>query len=131
MFCSNCGSKLPEGARFCSTCGARVADMFEVPAAPEKPASAVTAENPAEKSYEAPLKKRVTFDWSNVIDEPQKRDLTDIKSPWETSEKIDEKDLTDGCHSDGNPRCGGTACCNRHGASHRTERGGGAGHPCK
>ena len=24
MFCTNCGSKLPEGAAFCTNCGAKV-----------------------------------------------------------------------------------------------------------
>ena len=97
MFCSNCGNKLPEGARFCSFCGARVAEMFEVPAAPEKPAESVQAAGEpkaaAEKPYEAALKRRVTFDWSNVIDEPQKKVVPDIKSPWATTGSIDEKEL--------------------------------------
>ncbi len=96
MFCTNCGSKLPEGARFCSTCGVRVAEIFEVPEVSEQPAAVPEAKKPEatpEKSYEAPLKKRVTFDWSNVIDEPQKKVIADIKSPWETSGSVDEKDL--------------------------------------
>ena len=96
MFCTNCGSKLPEGARFCSTCGVRVAEIFEVPEVSEQPAAVPEAKKPEatpEKSYEAPLKKRVTFDWSNVIDEPQKKVIADIKSPWETSGSVDEKEL--------------------------------------
>ena len=97
VFCSNCGNKLSEGARFCSFCGARVTEMFEVPAAPEKPVESVQpAGEPkaaAEKPYEAALKKRVTFDWSNVIDEPQKKVVPDIKSPWATTGNIDEKEL--------------------------------------
>ena len=96
MFCTNCGSKLPEGARFCSTCGVRVAEIFEVPEVSEQPAAVPEAKKPEatpEKSYEAPLKKRVTFDWSNVIDEPQKKVIADIKSPWETSGNVDEKEL--------------------------------------
>ena len=97
VFCSNCGNKLPEGARFCSFCGAKVAERFEVPAAPEKPAQSVQAAGEpkpaAEKPYEAALKRRVTFDWSNVIDEPQKKVVPDIKSPWATTGSIDEKEL--------------------------------------
>ena len=82
MFCSNCGSKLPEGARFCSNCGVRVVEMFETPEVTEKPAGVVPEagkQEAAEKPYEAPLKKRVTFDWSNVIDEPQKKIIENIK----------------------------------------------------
>ena len=97
MFCSNCGSKLPEGARFCSTCGTRVADVFEVPAVESKPADtgfvAKTQAVKADEPYEAPLKKRVTFDWSNVIDEPQKKVVPDIKSPWATTGSLDRKEL--------------------------------------
>ena len=40
-----------------------------------------------------PVKKRVTFDWSNVIDEPQKKTIPDIKSPWATTGGVDEKKL--------------------------------------
>ena len=45
------------------------------------------------KPVEAPLKKRATFDWSNVIDEPKKKTIPDIKSPWATTGGIDEKEL--------------------------------------
>ena len=95
MFCSNCGSKLPEGARFCSTCGARVAAVVEVPEVEEKPAAfGFTAPDPETvKPVEAPLKKRATFDWSNVIDEPKKKTIPDIKSPWATTGGIDENEL--------------------------------------
>ena len=69
MFCSNCGSKLPDGANFCSVCGSRVADVVETPGVDIKPAGfGFTAKAPdpeAEKPVEAPMKKRVTFDWSN------------------------------------------------------------------
>ena len=97
MFCTNCGSKLPEGARFCSTCGARVAEVFEVPEVEEKPAAfgfTEAAPDPEPvKPVEAPLKKRATFDWSNVIDEPKKKTIPDIKSPWATTGGIDENEL--------------------------------------
>ena len=97
VFCTNCGSKLPEGARFCSTCGARVAEVFEVPEVEEKPAAfGFTEKAPdpeAVKPVEAPLKKRATFDWSNVIDEPKKKTIPDIKSPWEATGGVDEKEL--------------------------------------
>ena len=97
VFCTNCGSKLPEGARFCSTCGARVAEVFEVPEVEKKPAAFgfnETAPDPETvKPVEAPLKKRATFDWSNVIDEPKKKTIPDIKSPWEATGSVDESEL--------------------------------------
>ena len=94
MFCTNCGSKLVDGAKFCSECGARVVR-------PEEP---VFRTNPdiqfEEPKFEAPVydetpekpvREKVSFDWSNVVDEPQRRDVSDIKSPWATTGGIDEK----------------------------------------
>ena len=135
MFCINCGSKLPEGARFCSVCGVRVIAAEEPkpapaskepetvetpvaapvvteapapapepvlkqtgkPAAEEKKAEPVVREKPvaqpANKSVEAPFRRRLTFDWSNVIDEPQKRTIPELKSPWTSTGSFDEKAL--------------------------------------
>ena len=96
MFCSNCGNKLPDGARFCSFCGVRVAEEVEKPFKIELPEFDYS-DDPATKSArqpaETPLKTRVTFDWSNVIDEPQRKTVQDIKSPWSTTGSIDEKEL--------------------------------------
>ena len=99
MFCTNCGSKLVDGAKFCSECGARVVRpeepvfrtnpdiQFEEPQV-ETPA----VEAPVyDETPERPVREKVSFDWSNVVDEPQKRDLSDIKSPWGTTSGIDEK----------------------------------------
>lgn len=33
MFCSNCGSKLEDGALFCGECGTRVEQTIDTPAA--------------------------------------------------------------------------------------------------
>ena len=47
-FCSACGTKLPEQARFCTSCGQFVAGPGEAPAAPITPsATAVPRESPA------------------------------------------------------------------------------------
>ena len=99
MFCTNCGSKLVDGAKFCSECGARVVRpeepvfrtnpdiQFEEPKV-ETP----TIEAPVyDETPERPVREKVSFDWSNVVDEPQRRDVSDIKSPWATTGGIDEK----------------------------------------
>ena len=99
MFCTNCGSKLVDGAKFCSECGARVVRpeepvfrtnpdiQFEEPKV-----EAPTIESPVyDETPERPVREKVSFDWSNVVDEPQKRDVSDIKSPWATTGGIDEK----------------------------------------
>ena len=96
MFCSNCGSKLADGAKFCSECGTRVsrpepefrtfADLdFTEPEDAKK-----TVEAP---ETERPVREKVSFDWSNVVDEPHKKEIPDIKSPWGTTGSIDEKEL--------------------------------------
>jgi hypothetical protein len=42
---------------------------------------------------ERPVREKVSFDWSNVVDEPHKRNVKEIKSPWATTGNIDEKEL--------------------------------------
>ena len=77
MFCTNCGSKLVDGAKFCSECGARVVRpeepvfrtnpdiQFEEPKVEEP-----TIEAPVyDETPERPVREKVSFDWSNVVDE--------------------------------------------------------------
>ena len=99
MFCTNCGSKLVDGAKFCSECGARVVRpeepvfrtnpdiQFEEPKVAEPVIEAPVYDETPEK----PVRESVSFDWSNVVDEPIRKDLSDIKSPWATTGGIDEK----------------------------------------
>ena len=98
VFCSNCGSPLAEGAKFCSECGTKVGETksndfgtleFEEPS---NIADTLAGKAPgAEEAFDA----RVSFDWSNVIDEPQKKEVPQgIKSPWaNTTGSIDERDI--------------------------------------
>ena len=99
MVCTNCGSKLVDGAKFCSECGARVARpeepvfrtnpdiQFEEPKVETS-----TFEAPVyDETPDRPVREKVSFDWSNVVDEPQRRDVSDIKSPWGATDRIDEK----------------------------------------
>ncbi|MBR5707892.1 MAG: zinc ribbon domain-containing protein, partial [Oscillospiraceae bacterium] len=37
MFCTQCGTQLPDGSRFCTNCGAKLAEFVEKAAA-EQPA---------------------------------------------------------------------------------------------
>ncbi|MCQ2567613.1 MAG: zinc-ribbon domain-containing protein [Mogibacterium sp.] len=94
MFCTNCGSKLPDGCRFCSVCGTRLVQIEQ----------AVQSEKPVQQApvQQAPVEERevfrakaetvtskpsgrVSFDWSNVVDEPHKKVIPDVPSPWEST----------------------------------------------
>jgi hypothetical protein len=98
VFCSNCGAELAEGAKFCSECGTKVeetqAKKFETHAFDEPVGVQEKVEEKA-MSMEEAFKEKVSFDWSNVIDEPQKKEVPQsIKSPWATTtESIDEREL--------------------------------------
>ena len=98
MFCSNCGNRLADGAKFCSACGSRVQNsagqefrfgddvVFKEPTLDTGAASA-PEERPASR------RESISFDWSAVVDEPHKREIPDVKSPWATTGGIDEKEL--------------------------------------
>ncbi len=131
MFCSNCGNKLIDGAKFCSECGAKVAVSVEIPEpavkpeipeepfpampvipqqteaeAPEAPEPVVpkmpetvvsetpmgSVEMPTEQPN-TPVRTRLAFDWSNVKEEPHRRPIPNVKSPWEKTGGIDEDEL--------------------------------------
>lgn len=74
MFCSNCGNRVPDGSNFCSACGARIA---------------VAVETPAVEPVEMPLMQErsqdFSFDWSGVKDEPHKKEVREVASPWGSS----------------------------------------------
>ena len=98
VFCSNCGSKLADGAKFCSECGARIEDIqvrpFDTQAFKESVGVSGAGFEESVKTEKA-FQDRVSFDWSNVIDEPQKKEVPqEIKSPWAaTSGSINEREL--------------------------------------
>ncbi len=94
MFCTNCGSKLPDGAKFCNECGMRVAGTTEV----EKKIIAPSEPNYSEikpeiKPVEAPTKPSMVFDWSNVIEEPHKKVVNEVRSPWSSPDRFEEKEI--------------------------------------
>ena len=63
MYCSKCGSNLPEGAAFCSACGQPMATTFAAPpavAAPVSVAPSVYAP-PAQPSWPAPAARAVAY----------------------------------------------------------------------
>lgn len=97
MFCSNCGSKLQDGAKFCSECGtkvvsvsdAQVDDVVEI-----QPTDKVES-NVFEKRVEMPRRTKIAFDWSNVVDEPHKKEVANIKSPWDMQETVIKNESKD------------------------------------
>lgn len=97
MFCSNCGSQLADGAKFCSECGAKVSrpepEFRTFPNVDFSEPEATKTFEKAPEPEEKPVREKVSFDWSNVVDEPHRREIPDIKSPWGTTGNIDEKEL--------------------------------------
>ena len=98
MFCSNCGNRLADGAKFCSACGNRVKDSADQEfsfggditfSEPKRDTGLKT--EPEEKPVSR--MESVSFDWSAVVDEPHKKDIPDVRSPWSTTGGIDEKEL--------------------------------------
>lgn len=104
MFCSKCGSKIADGAKFCSVCGARAVPTglesatehsvnktqysSERNTAP-KPSRGFSLDLDWNDVEEQPSKKtgNLDFDWSSVIEErkPKKTTNKKIRSPWEDS----------------------------------------------
>lgn len=84
MYCANCGKELLDSAKFCSACGARVeADVVETTRSYVDKAS-FDEDAPVKR----PVTNKVVFDWSNVIDEPLKKDVPEVESPWGTEAPV-------------------------------------------
>ena len=94
MFCTNCGSKLPEGSKFCSECGARLAQAEPAVESVAEPVAASLSWNEPEEKAEQPVARRhtVAFDWSNVKEESHKKPVPEVHSPWGTT-GLSEKEL--------------------------------------
>lgn len=110
MFCRNCGNKLSEGDRFCPACGKPI-DVRKVVTKPQTIEESASDNsnndvNPAGRSEsagkfdfvtdwreeEAPRHtniKPMAFDWSSVTEESHKKDVSDIKSPWDGGDDTD------------------------------------------
>ncbi len=104
MFCSNCGNKIADGAKFCSVCGAKVASTG-LESATEHPvknrnqqaAGETKATKTADHGFSMNLdwddsdthapkrKSEVAFDWSSVVDDrnSRRRPRKEVRSPWE------------------------------------------------
>ena len=92
-----------DGAKFCSVCGAAVPAAADTnfrsfgDATMEEPKFAKNiGENDARVAGEAAKKEPDSspdLDWSNVIDEPHKKERRDVKSPWSATGRVDEKEL--------------------------------------
>ena len=90
MFCTNCGSKIPEGSKFCSECGARVAQAEPT----VEPAAVNLSWNEPEEKEEPTVARRhtIAFDWSNVKEESHRKPTPEVHSPWGTT-GLNEKEL--------------------------------------
>ena len=83
VFCSNCGSNIPDGSNFCSVCGAK-----QEHAAPETPIDDYLNEeneNVVEKKTQP-----ISFDWSTVKEESHKKVIPEVHSPWGTTDLSSE-----------------------------------------
>ena len=98
MFCSNCGNRLEDGAKFCSACGNRVQPAADqesrfggdiVFSEPKRDTGLV----PEPEDKPASRMESVSFDWSAVVDEPHRKEVRNVKSPWESTGGFDEKEL--------------------------------------
>ena len=90
MFCNNCGSKVAEGSNFCSVCGSRITVAEPVPV--EEPV-AVHPEVERIETFAAEKRTPVSFDWSSVKDEPHKKIIPDVVSPWGTTETEPKREV--------------------------------------
>lgn len=71
MFCSYCGTELPEGARFCGACGKPVLIAVEVPTETEVSAETeVPAENKVPAEVETPVEAEVPAEAEAPAEEP-------------------------------------------------------------
>ena len=63
MYCSKCGSNLPEGAAFCSACGQPMATTFAAPPAAAAPVSVAPPvyTPPTQASWPAPAARAVAY----------------------------------------------------------------------
>lgn len=90
MFCTNCGAKLADGAKFCSECGTPVEHVQVAGAASQ---ARVTADQTSTVKPTTPdhTEKQVAsiFDWSDVAPETKKRYVPEMESPWETHQYND------------------------------------------
>ena len=68
MFCSQCGTQIPDGSAFCPACGARLATQApiqapqEAPAQPEIPQPATYQQVPAQPDYQPQAFQPQTYD---------------------------------------------------------------------
>lgn len=64
MFCTNCGAKNDDIARFCTSCGTPITKTQDVPAQPvQQHSSTPPAPAPASFSYAAPPEKLEVWMW--------------------------------------------------------------------
>ncbi len=108
MFCSKCGNKIADGAKFCSVCGARAVSTGLEPSAdhPVSNRAPYTESNRDSNSnrsssldldwgnedkHKTRNSSTMAFDWSSVVEErkPRKKVPQNVRSPWDSSDDYD------------------------------------------
>ena len=108
MFCSKCGNKIADGAKFCSVCGARTVSTGLEPSADRSvsnrdPYTELNRDNNSKQSSGLDLdwgnedkhktrnSSTMAFDWSSVVEErkPRKKVPQNVRSPWDSSDGYD------------------------------------------
>ena len=108
MFCSKCGNKIADGAKFCSVCGARTVSTGLEPSADRSvsnrdPYTELNRDNNSKHSSGLDLdwgnedkhktrnSSTMAFDWSSVVEErkPRKKVPQNVRSPWDSSDGYD------------------------------------------
>lgn len=81
MFCNNCGKQVPDGSNFCSACGSRL-NPTEAPEIDKIETPVENIDYEPDTLRETIRKPMVSFDWSEVKDEPHKKPAVNVVSPW-------------------------------------------------
>ncbi|MBQ0018066.1 MAG: hypothetical protein KBS63_02470 [Clostridiales bacterium] len=103
MFCRKCGSMIPDDSAFCNVCGFKqvMAEQVQMPKETETFSKTYGLEPTVpevvkpEPVGKKPSTEKVSFDWSNVKDEPRKKVIEDIASPWDVEEPAYEEPVID------------------------------------
>ena len=89
MFCSNCGSNIPDGSNFCSVCGAK-----QEHSAPSTQINEFINDE-KETKFENNNTQSFSFDWSTVKEESHKKIIPEVSSPWGDTSSFVNRDIFD------------------------------------
>ncbi|WP_147534447.1 FxLYD domain-containing protein [Bacillus marasmi] len=95
MYCHQCGSKVPEGARFCSTCGASLSisqDTYSTESVEHETETSQIPENQNpqlqdERMEDAPYLNKQTVQAQQNEEEPQSKQLKELQTEQQTEQQ--------------------------------------------